>query len=74
MLLIIGLSGTPSLCGVPRVKSVVEEVVNDFVLFQVLKVICDFLLRVVCGVPPQGFIGGVITQLCYFSVIKITTV
>jgi len=47
MLLIIGLSGTPSLCGVPRVKSVVEEVVNDFVLFQVLKVICDFLQ--VCG-------------------------
>ena len=54
-------------CGIPRLKSVVEKAVNIFVLFQFLKVICDFLLIVVCGVSsPQGLVGGVITEQCMF--------
>ena len=50
-------------CGLPREKSVVKIAVNNFVLFQVSKVICDFLM-IVCRVPLQGFVGGVITQQC----------
>jgi len=53
-----------------KVKSVVERAVNDFVLFQVLQIIYDFLLVVVCRVTLWGLVGCVTAQRsCYFSVI-----
>ena len=49
-LLVYLLKSMDAQFGLSRVKCVLKTAVNNFVLFQVLKVNCDFLLVVVCRV------------------------